>query len=216
MGNTISNDLVSFVKKPQILPSVAPLSVSNFFLLLMITFGLVIPYGILMEIMGVGDFDNIIQELMRDHKVLVLVLVIIAAPLIEETVFRYHLSMEKKAVIGSLVASVLMLSQQWVIGAGLMVYLLVLLILVVQKKPPSLHLVVYLSAFFFAIVHLGNYRDFDFISQFYWIPFLVLIQFGLGLLLSFIRLHYGLLKAMLFHGAYNAVLAVPAVMLGVD
>ena len=216
MDNTIFKDLLLFVKKPQINRAVAPLTVHNFLLLLMLTLGLVIPYGILLEFMGVGEFDNIIQELMRDHKALVLVMVIVFAPLLEETIFRYHLSLQKKAIMWSLIASVFMLSQLWIIGAGLMLYLLILFILAIRKNVPPLHIVVYISAFFFGIVHLGNYRDFDFVSNFYWIPFLVLIQFGLGLLLSFIRLHYGLLKAMLFHAVYNAVLAVPAVFLGFD
>lgn len=216
MSNIIYNNLISFIKRPHIIPSAAPLSVQNFFMLLMITFGLVIPYGFLLEFMGVGEFDNILQEMIRDQKVLVLVMVIILAPLIEEIIFRYHLSLNKKAIMWSLIASVLMISQLWVIGAGLMIYLLILWILAMQKKALSLHLVVYISAFFFGIVHLSNYRDFDFFSNFYWIPFLVMIQFGLGLLLSFIRLHYGLLRAILFHAVYNAVLAVPAVLFGVD
>lgn len=215
MTNSIYRDLIFFVKKPRILSSVAPLSVPNFFTLLVITFGLVIPYAFLLEFMGVGEFDNIIQELMREQKALVLVMVIVLAPLLEETIFRYHLTLQKKAIMWSLIASVFMISQLWVIGAGLMLYLLILFILALRKNPPPLHIVVYISAFFFGIVHLGNYRDFDFVSNFYWIPFLVLIQFGLGLLLSFIRLHYGLLKAILFHAVYNAVLAVPAVLLEV-
>jgi len=216
MNTTIYQDLILFIKRPQIIRAVAPLSIANFFLLLMITFGLVIPYGLLLEFMGVGEFDNILQEMIRDQKALVLVLVIILAPLLEETIFRYHLSLQKKAVMWSLIISVFLISQLWVIGVGLMLYLLILLILVIKDKAPSLHIVVYISAFFFGIVHLGNYRDFDFLGNFYWIPFLVLIQFGLGLLLSFIRLHYGLLKAMLFHGVYNAALAIPAVLIGVD
>jgi uncharacterized protein len=216
MDNTIFKDLLLFVKKPQINRAVAPLTVHNFLLLLMLTLGLVIPYGILLEFMGVGDFDNIIQELIRDQKALVLLLVIVIAPLVEETIFRYHLSLQKKAILWSLIASVFMISQLWIIAAGLMIYLLVLLVLVVRKNPPPLHIVVCISAFFFGIVHLGNYRDFDFLSNFHWVPFLVLIQFGLGLLLSFIRLHYGLLKAMLFHAVYNAVLVVPAVFLEFD
>jgi len=216
MLSKIFQDLIFFIKKPQIIRSVAPLSFSNFFLLLMITFGLVIPYAFLLEFMGVGEFDNIIQEMMRDHKALVLVMVIVFAPLLEETIFRYHLTLQKKAIMWSLIASVFMLSQLWVIGAGLMLYLLILFLMALRKNPPPLHIVVYISAFFFGIVHLGNYRDFDFVSNFYWVPFLVLIQFGLGLLLSFIRLHYGLLKAMLFHAVYNAVLVVPAVFLEFD
>lgn len=213
MNSTIYQDLILFIKQPQIIRSVAPLSVSNFFLLLVITLALVIPYGLLLDLMGVGEFDNLIQEMLRDHKWLVVLLVVLVAPLLEETIFRYHLSLQKKAVFVSLVFSVLMISQLWIIAAGLIIYLLVLMVLVSRETPPSIHIVVYISAFFFGIVHLSNYRDFDFLGNFYWIPFLVLIQFGLGLLLSFIRLHYGLLKAMLFHGAYNAVLVVPAVLL---
>jgi len=213
MNNTIYQNLILFIKRPQNIQTVAPLSVSNFFLLLGITLALVIPYAVLLDFMGVGEFDNLVQEMLRDHKWLVVVLVVLVAPLLEETIFRYHLSLQKKAIIVSLVFSVFMISQLWIIAAGLIIYLLVLLVLVSRGNPPSIHSVVYISALFFGIVHLSNYRDFDFLGNFYWIPFLVLIQFGLGLLLSFIRLHYGLLKAMLFHGVYNAVLVVPAVFL---
>lgn len=210
----IFNDLRLFIKNPQVKVAVARLSPKNFFGLLLMTFALVIPYAWVLYWVGVGQFDNVMEDFMRDHKYLVLVLAVIMAPLLEETIFRYHLSLQVKAIWWSLALSLLMLSQMWLIAVALLLYLIVLLVMALNDKKPPLYLVVYVSAFFFGIVHLGNYRDFDFLASFYWIPFLVGIQFVLGLVLSFIRLNFGLAKAIYFHAAYNAVLVVPAVLFG--
>lgn len=209
----IISDLLLFIKNPQVNAMVAPLSPGNFFTLLLMTFALVIPYALLLESVGVGQFDNVMEDFIRDHKYLLLLLVIIMAPLLEETIFRYHLTLQPKAIWWSLALSLLMISQMWWLAAMLLLYLVVLLVLVLNKQKPPLHLVVYLSAFFFGIVHLGNYTNFDFVANLYWIPFLVGVQFALGLLLSFIRLHFGLAKAIYFHAAYNAVLVLPVVFL---
>lgn|SRR5690606_15421446 len=212
----IISDLLLFVKEPHINTTVTPLSVSNFFTLLLMTFALVIPYALLLNWVGVGQFDNVMEELLRDQKYLVVLLAVVLAPILEETIFRYHLNLTPKAIWWGLALSLLMFSQMWGIAVLLLLYLTFLLFKVLKGQKPPLHLVVYVSAFFFGIVHLGNYIDFDFVANLYWIPLLVGVQFALGLLLSFIRLHFGLANAMLFHASYNAVLVLPVVFFGVD
>lgn len=212
----IIEDLFLFIKNPKVNTAVAPLSPANFTTLLLMTFALVIPFALLLDCVGVGQFDNVMGDFIRDQKYLVVVLVIVMAPLLEETIFRYHLTLQPKAIWWSLALSLLMVSQMWWIAAMLLLYLVVLLVLVLNKQKPPLHLVVYLSAFFFGIVHLGNYTNFDFVANFYWIPFLVGVQFALGVLLSFIRLHFGLAKAMYFHAAYNAAIVLPVVLFDVE
>ncbi|EIM75841.1 abortive infection protein [Nitritalea halalkaliphila LW7] len=81
-------------------------------------------------------------------------------------------------------------------------------------NPPSLKGVIWISSGLFALVHIGNFGGVDWGQYFYLIPFLVLAQFLVGLVLSFIRLQHGMLWAMLFHGTYNACLVIPAVLFG--
>lgn len=212
----IIRDLLLFIKRPEVNTAVAPLSPANFFILLLMTFAIVIPYAALLAWVGVGQFDNVMEDLLRDQKYLVVLLAVVLAPILEETIFRYHLSLKPKAIGWGLALSLLMISQMWWIAAMLLLYLVVLLVLVLKHQHPPLQIVVYISAFFFGIVHLGNYLDFDLVANFYWIPFLVGVQFALGLLLSFIRLHFGLSRAMYFHAAYNAALVLPVVLFDVE
>ncbi|MBT0812270.1 CPBP family intramembrane metalloprotease [Litoribacter ruber] len=206
----------SFLKKPRILDTVPPLSPFNFLLLLGAALVAVVPYGLVLELAGAGQFDHVIEEMLRDHKVLVMVAVIILAPLLEETAFRYHLSLKRGAFVWGLVLSLMLAAEIWWLAAILALYFISLFVMVSLKKDVPLHLVVYVSAILFGLVHMDNFREFDWVSNFYWVPFLVGIQFALGLLLGFIRLHYGMWKAIYFHAAYNAVLVIPAVVFGFE
>src|SRR5690606_23373751 len=201
----ILNDLLLFIKNPQVDIGATRLSLINFFILLLVTFALVIPYSFIMNWVGIGQFDHLMEDFLQDYKFVVLIMTIVIAPLLEESIFRYHLTLRIKAICWSLALSLLMLSGMWWITVGLLLYLVVLLVLVLNNKKPPLYFVVYVSGFFFGIVHLSNYGNFDFFLNFYWIPFLVGTQFAIGLLLSFIRLNFGLARAMYFHGAYNAI-----------
>ncbi|MCH7409775.1 hypothetical protein MM239_10250 [Belliella sp. DSM 111904] len=58
---------------------------------------------------------------------------------------------------------------------------------------------------------MGNYVDFDYGMYFYLIPLMVGAQFLIGLVLSYIRLNYGINWAIIFHGVYNAIFILPAV-----
>jgi uncharacterized protein len=210
MKNLVSL-LVDFFKSPRVMANVPPWGTRTFVMLLLITFVVIVPYVLVMELIGLDEFDHMMEELMKNNKLLVIILAIIIAPILEEAIFRYHLNLQKNAILWGLGLSVLAISQYWYLVVSFMVYLIYLYVRVNQGNPLSLSTVVYLSSVFFALVHMGNFKDFDFLANFYWIPFLVAAQFFLGMLLSFIRLHYGLGRAMIFHGAYNAVLVIPGV-----
>ncbi|WP_439489000.1 CPBP family glutamic-type intramembrane protease [Algoriphagus sp.] len=70
---------------------------------------------------------------------------------------------------------------------------------VFRHRLPNLKFVVYTSSIFFALIHLGNFSNFELVNHFYWIPFLVAAQFFLGLILSYIRLSHGIWFSILFH-----------------
>jgi len=121
------------------------------------------------------------------------------------------LDLKKSHIWWSLGLSVLLISEIWYPAVLLMLYLIFLQIRVSQNNPPSQKIVVYVSAVLFALIHMVNFKEFDYSQYFYWVPFLVGIQFWIGLVLSYIRLNHGMKWAIAFHAVYNAVLVIPAV-----
>jgi len=208
---TIWSLLVDFIKNPRIMPIVPNWNFRTFGLLLLITFLVIIPYAMILELIDLDQFDHMMEELLKENKLLVIILAIIIAPLLEETIFRYHLNLKKNAIIISLILSVMAISEYWYLVVSFMVYLVYLYFRANKGVPISMKWAVFISSFFFALVHMGNFKDFDFLLNFYWIPLLVAVQFFIGLVLSFIRLHYGLAMAIIFHATYNAILVIPAV-----
>ena len=63
----------------------------------------------------------------------------------------------------------------------------------------------FLTAMIFGFVHFANFAG-D--MKWFWIPILVLPQFGMGLLLGYIRLRYGMISNILLHAVNNLVPAV--------
>jgi uncharacterized protein len=211
MTQTIFQDFQSFLKNPKQATSYTSISPKNFILLLLGALIIIVPSALLMEWVGLDQFDSKLEEMMKDYKWLVATAAIFLAPLIEEPIFRLHLDLKKASIWWGIGLSVFIISEQWYIAVGFVVYLVYLLIRINNEETPDLKFVVYTSAIFFGLVHLGNYSNFNFGEHFYWIPFLVGMQFFIGLILSFLRLNHGIRTAMLFHGVYNAVLIIPYV-----
>jgi len=211
MTITIFQDFQSFLKNPKQATSYTSISSKNFILLLLGALIIIVPSALLMEWVGLDQFDSKLEEMMKDYKWLVAAAAIFLAPLIEEPIFRLHLDLKKASIWWGIGLSVFIISEQWYIAVGFVVYLVYLLIRINNEETPDLKFVVYTSAIFFGLVHLGNYSNFNFREHFYWIPFLVGMQFFIGLILSFLRLNHGIRTAMLFHGVYNAVLIIPYV-----
>lgn len=202
--------LRDFLVNPEKAANLKPISISDFFGLLLLVILFVVPYGLLLEWIGIDQFENGLMDIFKDNKWLFVVFGVILAPLIEEPIFRLHLDLKKPSIWWSLILSLLLASVLWfpLIFIGYMIYLLVS---VSNHNPPPQSLVVYVSAALFGLVHITNFKNFDYSQHFFYIPFLVAIQVWVGLVLSYIRLKHGMIWAILFHGVYNAVLIIPAV-----
>ena len=156
---------------------------------------------------------------------------VIAAPILEELVFRSWLR-GHRAIIDALVVVVLgasvlglggtslgQLLPQWtIVIAGLAIILVGAPLAAYRQRarPPSeffrrtFALWFWLSALAFALVHLGNYTEGSLAIL---LP-LVLPQFALGTMLGYLRVHYGLAQAIALHAAHNAILFSLAVLGG--
>jgi hypothetical protein len=131
------------------------------------------------------------------------------APILEEFIFRAPLKRTKVSFwcfgFGFIYFSTRFLyGNQSIYGfLGVGTLSLVLVLLYRYKIHFMLNGLVYLSALLFGLVHLQN-LDFDYTSAFGAIVYSCPIFFG-GLVLSYIRLKYSLLAAILFHSSHNLV-----------
>jgi uncharacterized protein len=205
------SDLLSFLKAPYLPETYTPIKPKTFLILLILTLAIIIPYALILEAAGMDQFDHKLEELLKDNKWVVAIAVIFLAPILEEPIFRLHLDLKKSSIWWGIGLSVVMLSEVWWPVALLWVYFFYLMYRVSSGNPPNLKYVIWISSGLFALVHMGNFSDFDYGRYFYWVPFMVGAQFVAGLVLSYIRLNHGMKWAMIFHGVYNAVLIIPAV-----
>jgi hypothetical protein len=210
LKTTIIN-LLSFLKSPYFPETYSTIKPKVFFGLLALTLLIIIPYGLILDAAGMDQFDHKLEQLLKDHKWLVAILAIFLAPILEEPIFRLHLDLKKSSIWWGIGLSVLMLGEVWWPVAFFWVYLFFMLYRVSTGNAPSLKCVLWISSALFALVHMGNFTDFDYGRYFYWVPFMVGAQFMAGLVLSYIRLNHGMKWSMIFHGVYNAVLITPAV-----
>lgn len=203
--------LFSYFANPHKSDGYTTISIKDFFGLLILTLLIIIPYAFILEAAGIGQFDNIMEQMLKDNKWLVAILAIFLAPILEEPIFRLHLDLKKSSIWWGIGLSLFLLGDLWWMLLVFWGYLFFLLYKVNKGNPPSLRFVLWVSATFFALIHMGNFTDFDYTKYFYWVPFMVGAQFIVGLVLSYIRLNHGMKWAILFHGVYNAVLIIPAI-----
>lgn len=207
----ISNSILSFLKSPYLLETHSPIKPKTFLSLLILTLVIIIPYVLIIEAAGIDQFDNMIEQMLKENKWLVAFLAIFLAPILEEPIFRLHLDLKISSIWWGIGLSVLLLSEVWWPVVLIWAYLFYLIYRVSRGNPPNLKYVIWISSSLFALVHMGNFTDFDYSRYFYWVPFMVGAQFVVGLVLSYIRLNHGMKWAIFFHGVYNAVLIIPAV-----
>jgi len=200
------NYIVQFFISPDKPKEFQSISLVNFFFLLGITFVVIAPYTAMVYALGLDELDNVVMNMMKENPIIMLLVGMFIAPILEEPIYRLHLDLTKKSILWSLGLSVLLIDEFWYPLVGLWIYLIWLLVRVSQKNPPSIKIVVYSSAILFGLVHLANFTSLDYSTQFYLIPILVGAQVFVGLVISFIRLTYGMKWAMIFHGVYNGIL----------
>lgn len=207
----VHTKLFFFLKAPYIPETYSPIKPKVFFGLMGLTLLIIIPYALILESAGIDQFDNMIEQMLKDNKWLVAILAIFLAPILEEPIFRLHLDLKRSSIWWSVGLAVILLAQIWWLILVFWVYLFYLMYNISKGNTPNLRFVIWTSSAFFGMIHMGNYTDFDYSSHFYWVPFMVGAQFVVGLVLSYIRLNHGMKWAMIFHGVYNAVLIIPAV-----
>lgn len=205
--------LLTFLNTPYPAASYTHLKTIDLFYLLLITLAvvIVIPYAFILDWAGMDHFDHKIMEILEKNKWLVVVFAIFLAPVLEEPVYRLHLDLKKSSILWSLGLSLLLINSTWYPLVLFWIYLIYLYVKVNQGQTPNLKFVVYFSTAMFALVHMGNFIDFDYGKYFYLVPLLVSAQFVIGLVLSYIRLNHGMKWAIIFHAVYNAVLIIPAI-----
>ncbi|WP_192347172.1 CPBP family intramembrane metalloprotease [Algoriphagus sp. Y33] len=192
MLQPVFKDFLAFLKNPTKSDSYTKMPARSFLGLLIVVLAFAIPFAFLMDWLGADQFDSIMEQMLAENKLQVVFAVVFLAPLLEELIFRLHLDLKITSICWGLGMSILMISQQWYVTAVFVVYLVYLLIRVMRQQPPNLKFVVFISSTFFALIHLGNFSNFELADHFYWIPFLVAAQFFIGLILSYIRLTHGI------------------------
>lgn len=202
---------VLFLKTPKKIGEYNIFKIIDLVVLLLITLAIITPFTALVYALGLDELDNEVMELLNNKPIVMLLLGIFVAPIVEEPIYRLHLDLKKKSIYWGLGLSLLLIDEFWYPLAAFWVYLIWLLIRVYKSNPPNLKFVVYCSAILFGLVHLGNFTNLDYSKQFYLIPLLVGGQVFVGLVISFIRLTYGMKWGIIFHGVYNAVLIIPVV-----
>lgn len=198
--------LISFSRSPQQKEAFQPMKAKDFLSLLLITLVIISPYTALVYSLGLNELDNEVMDLLRESPLVLLLIAVFIAPILEEPVYRLHLDLKKKSIYWGLGLSLLLIDEFWYPLAALWIYLIWLLVRVYKDNPPSLKFVIYCSAILFGLIHLGNFTNLDYSKQFYLIPLLVGAQVFVGLVISFIRLTYGMKWGIIFHGVYNGIL----------
>lgn len=144
--------------------------------------------------------DHTLVDNFEKHPLLYSLFIVLVAPITEELIFRFPLKYNKLNLIAAIaVLSIILSSSYLLIQITSGVYLLGLLIQRFLKKDTLF--IILASCLAFAVLHLGNYNE---LHQSLWKNLLlVLPQFILGGIISYIRLKDNTKTAMLYHSCYN-------------
>jgi chromate transport protein ChrA len=124
MIQQLTQDFLLFLRDPKQAEIYTPIAVKKFIFLLIVTLVLIIPSALLIEWVGLDQFNSVIEEMMKDNKWLVAILAIFLAPIIEEPIFRLHLDLKKSSIWWGIGLSVFIVSEQWFIAVGFVVYMI--------------------------------------------------------------------------------------------
>ena len=159
-----------------------------------------------------AGFDSNIDEALDDLSAgAQLFLVVIFAPLIEETIYRLPLQrrLQLPLIVLSGVITALFFLSFWFVG--LAVALVALLIWAVEPWRSGLERwwadhpawPVWIFAWVFALTHLVNFEVDWSLAALLAVPFAVGPQLWLGLMFTIARIRYGFLAAVALHAAHN-------------
>ncbi len=157
----------------------------------------------------------------QDTSLKLLLAITIIGPILEELIFRLFLVPKYSYICFSLSLIIIEISKSlWGINCGYELYLLALPAYVLAHyifKDKSFNttkhfrLIVHVSVVLFAFVHISNFIDVEFWVYFI-IPILTAPQILMGYILSFTRLKYGFIFAVLLHMLINFTLNLPSII----
>lgn len=193
---------------------------------ILLTLG-VLGFFYLLTVLGIEAPDNALADL--DFTLEIVLMIVVAAPLVEEIVFRGWLSGRPGHVValimlllggigsGIISATGMNAAGAAVIGIGLAVILAALAIWYWRKSGPwrwfakIFPVLLPLSALLFASVHILNYEG----EMSALLIVFVIPQFLAGLIFGYARVNYGIWSSILLHFLHNGS-AVAAIMLFSD
>jgi len=183
----------------------------DFLVLILFKISILILVSFFIFYMGLDKFERSIGQDDTTHIKLFLNAIILV-PVIEEIIFRYHQKLSFKGIILSTIFAVLLFySSLWLLlFFGL--YMGGLLVAINLNTPPPRIVIVFLSSVIFALFHLDNFNNIDYLHEFYFIPILIFSQFISGLILSFIFWNFGLKYSVFFHMIWNAIFILPKIL----
>jgi len=176
--------------------------------------------GLLFNLIGLEESDHKLTDLFDELDFFrIFVLAVIIAPVFEELLFRYYLTLPLLVVIGLPIAGlggalyfIISGGMEILVGIPCVILLVALIIHVLNSEASrsqlqSLYIryfpfVFYMSAVIFAFVHIYNFND-DMV--WYHAPALVFPQFFIGLYLAYVRIRNGILTSMAVHAVNNAI-----------
>ncbi|MNK00062.1 CAAX amino terminal protease self- immunity [compost metagenome] len=190
----------------------------TFTVLLFSVFGILLHFDIIKEYEGIDIF--------KEYGALgTLFIACIIAPVLEETIFRYHLRDLNGAIYFIFISiGILIISQIDGIGSQFATIVLALVIAVsviefLKKKgrfysakfwKKTYPFLFYYTSFIFGLVHLSNYNGLTVSDPSF--VFYIASQTVGGLGLGYLRIKYGLVYSMLFHAFFNLVWVLFAIL----
>lgn len=165
--------------------------------------------------LNIRDFDISIQKGLEENFLLYIFFIVLAGPLLEETVFRLPLRRSKYSWLALLFGALLMLGMKiWFIKICIAFFLLFIIYdKWIQKSDSNSRLLITFSILTFGIIHIGNYTEADLVEMtMIEIISTFISQIFLGGVLTYLRLKYSFLSAVIYHSLFNSIVVTLGLM----
>lgn len=202
-----------FLIRPERNYSLKPLSLSNFLQLILLQFAIIIILFVLEALLfGItpNRFGSNFEEVHRNI-ILFMILGSIISPVLEEFLHRYYLNYRSRSLLISSFLLLLYIFEEYdaldpiqnIIHLSALLFLIVIIFLKIRFQYINLQILVWGSIVIFGLFHLSNYERDVYMGNYLVIPVLISPQIISGLFLAFIRINYGFMHGILFHGFFN-------------
>lgn len=208
------SDFITFIKCPYYTGSFVKLSVKDFFILFVVYFISVVPFGAIASIVSsLSGLTSKVQQLTMPREILYGVLL---APIIEELFFRLIYVFNQRNLVIILAASVLFEGYfiindnliKSIIFSAVIIFTIVLLLNFRRSRTTfykHFGFFFYFIASLFAIIHIGNFIGLS-LNNILIVLLMVIPQFIAGTILGYIRVRFGFIYAVFFHTLVNLTL----------